>query len=162
MPRLLHGLCLLVWLSFAQSGPKPDFSSAWQLNLAKSQLEIAPPDSSVFYIDHKEPLFRLKRTHVFNGKPNTWEIELTTDGKEVVQQEKDADFHARLRWDGEATGRHSPPMDGSPAPTSNTATSGSSIGGSQRRRIGRPRDGRSQAHQFLSFGYGGGNSRMIP
>ncbi|MCP5114885.1 MAG: hypothetical protein GY953_28985 [bacterium] len=39
---------------------------------------------------------------MFNGKPNTWEIELTTDGKEVVQQEKDADFHARLRWDGEA------------------------------------------------------------
>ncbi len=56
----------------------------------------------MFYIDHKDPLFRLRRTHVFNGKPNTWSIELTTGGKEVVQKEKNADFHVRLRWDGEA------------------------------------------------------------
>jgi hypothetical protein len=87
---------------YAQAGPKPDFSGIWKLNLAKSKLEITPPDSSVFYIDHQEPHFRLKRTHVINGKPNTWGIELTTDGKEVVQKEKDADFHVRLLWDGAA------------------------------------------------------------
>jgi hypothetical protein len=30
-------------------------------------------------------LDRLTRTHVYNGKPDTWTIDLTTDGKEVIQ-----------------------------------------------------------------------------
>ena len=80
----------------AQRGTKPDFSGTWELNLAKSKLEIPPPASTTFYIAHKEPVFRFKRIHVYRGKPNTWGIELITGGPEVVQKEDD--FHARLYW----------------------------------------------------------------
>jgi hypothetical protein len=101
---MLRGLCwcLFVWLGCARAGLKPDFSGTWKLNLTTSRLEIPLPDSSVFYIEHKEPLFRLKRTHVFHGRPNTWGIELTTDGKEVIQKEGNEEFHVRLLWDGDA------------------------------------------------------------
>jgi hypothetical protein len=94
--------CFVAWLACAQSGTKPDFSGTWKLNLDKSTLEIPPPDSSVFYVDHKEPDFRLKRTHVFNGKPNTWGVDLTTDGKEAVQKEANGEVHIKLYWDGDA------------------------------------------------------------
>ena len=90
---LLACLVASVW---AQRGTKPDFSGTWELNLAKSKLEIPPPTSSTFYIAHKEPVFRFKRIHVYRGKPNTWGIELITGGPEVVQKEDD--FHARLYW----------------------------------------------------------------
>ncbi len=100
MPRLLRLSFLLAGLALAQTGPKPDFSGTWKLNLAKSKLETPPPDSSMFTIDHKEPQFRLKRTHVFRGKADTWSIDLTTDGKEVVQKDSSGDFHVRLRWEG--------------------------------------------------------------
>ena len=93
-------ITLLGTLIWAQPGAsKRDFSGTWDLNLAKSKLEIPPPTSSTFYITHKEPVFRLKRTHVYSGKANTWGIELITDGPEVVQKEDD--FHARLLWKAE-------------------------------------------------------------
>ena len=71
----------LVWLSWlalltvpavSAAQRTPDFTGVWKLNLSKSRLESATPDSSTFYIEHREPLFRLKRTHVFKGKTNTW------------------------------------------------------------------------------------------
>jgi hypothetical protein len=89
-------LILLVTPICSQPGAKPDFSGTWNLNPAKSRLEIPPPTSSTFYITHKDPVFRLKRTHVYGTKSNTWSIELIADGPEVVQKEDD--FHARLSW----------------------------------------------------------------
>ncbi len=93
--------CLCAVLAFSQTASKPDFTGTWKLNLDKSKLESPPPDSSRFVIDHKEPSFRLQRTHVFKGKPDTWSIELTTDGKEVVQKDGNMDFHVSLRWEGD-------------------------------------------------------------
>lgn len=90
---------ILPALGCARAASKPDFTGAWKLNPAKSKLEITPPDSSMFYIDHREPRFHLKRTHVFDGKPNTWGIELIVGGPEVVQNEGTAYFHVRLRWE---------------------------------------------------------------
>jgi len=83
-----------------QNAAKPDFSGVWNLNLQKSKLQIPAPDSGVFNIDHKEPSFHLARTFVKDGKNDNWSIDLTTDGKEVVQEEKTETFRGRLRWDG--------------------------------------------------------------
>ena len=115
MTATRRALCcwILPLLSCGRARPKPDFTGTWKLNLAKSKLEITPPESSVFYIDHQEPRFRLKRTHVFNGKPNTRAIELTVGGPEVVQKDGTADFHARLRRDGEVLVFDSYWIDGS-------------------------------------------------
>jgi hypothetical protein len=46
-------------------------------------------------------LDRLTRTHVYNGKPDTWTIDLTTDGKEVIQQEGNQTLHVQLHWEGD-------------------------------------------------------------
>ena len=67
-------------------------------NLSKSKLEIEPPAASTFWIDHREPVFHLKRTHVYAGEHSTWGIDLATDGKEVVQQHSAA---AWCRWTDE-------------------------------------------------------------
>ena len=103
--RLIQWLCLLSYLGLAgfvlaQQPLKPDFSGTWKFNPEKSKLQIQPPTSSIFTVDHKEPKFHLARTHVYDGKPDTWSIDLTTDGKEVVQQEGDRTLHARLYWEG--------------------------------------------------------------
>ncbi len=79
---------------------KPDFTGVWKLNSEKSKLQIPAPSSGVFRIDHKEPAFHLSRTFMSNGKEDTWGIDLTTDGKEVVQQGTGETVRARLSWDG--------------------------------------------------------------
>jgi len=93
---------VLSWAGFAlaQEAQKPDFSGVWKFNPEKSKLQIPAPTSSSFVVDHKEPRFHLSRTHVYDGKPDTWSIDLTTDGKEVIQQTGDRTLHARLYWEG--------------------------------------------------------------
>ena len=80
---------------------KPDFSGTWKFNADKSVLQIPAPDVTVFVIDHREPVFRISRTHVFGGKTDTFNLELTTDGKEVVGEHKILHFRARAYWEGE-------------------------------------------------------------
>ena len=82
--------------------PKPDFTGTWSFDPAKSRLEIPPPDSSVFVIDHVEPWFRLERTHVIGGKADTLRIELTTDGVPLVQTHHGLEIHSTLYWEGES------------------------------------------------------------
>ncbi len=85
-----------------QKAAKPDFSGTWKLNLAKSKLEIPPPDSSTFQIAHKEPAFHLQRTHVFQGTPHNLALELTTDGREVIHRVASGrEVHIRLLWQGD-------------------------------------------------------------
>lgn len=103
--RMIQWLCLLSLLgltgfALAQQPQKPDFSGVWKFNPEKSKLQIPAPTSSTFVVDHKDPKFHLTRTHVYDGKPDTWSIDLTTDGKEVVQQEGDRTIRVRLYWEG--------------------------------------------------------------
>jgi hypothetical protein len=85
-----------------QSAPpaKPDYSGTWKANFAKSKLQIQAPESTVFVIEHREPHFRLSRTHTSEGKSDTWSIDLTTDGKEVLREESNRTLHCRLTWEG--------------------------------------------------------------
>lgn len=64
-------------------------------------LQIPGPDASVFVIDHREPLFRLSRTHQFRGKRDTFELDLTTDGKEVAGEHGELHFRSRVYWEDE-------------------------------------------------------------
>jgi hypothetical protein len=77
-----------------------DFSGVWKFNPEKSQLQVPAPSSSAFVVDHQEPHFHLTRTHIYDEKPDTWSIDLTTDGKEVIQQEGDQTLRVRLYWEG--------------------------------------------------------------
>lgn len=70
------------------------------MNAGKSRLQIQPPDSSVFQIEHREPSFKLTRTHRVKGQADTFSITLTTDGKEVVVAHSDRVIHSRCYWEG--------------------------------------------------------------
>ncbi len=71
------------------------------MNAGKSLLQIPPPDSSVFQIEHTEPAFKLTRTHRVEGQADRFSITLTTDGKEVVVAQADRVIQSRCGWEGE-------------------------------------------------------------
>jgi hypothetical protein len=81
--------------------PKPDFSGTWKFNPGKSLLQIPPPDSTLFVIEHREPLLRITRTHTVGDKSDTFTLDLTTDGKEVSLDRDDLRLRARAYWDEE-------------------------------------------------------------
>jgi hypothetical protein len=63
---------------------RPNFTGTWKFSPSRSVLQIAPPDSTIFVVEHAEPTFCLSRAHVIGKTSDTFTIELTTDGKEVV------------------------------------------------------------------------------
>ena len=102
MTTILFTILLVFTLPDGPTSSRPNFSGTWRANFAKSKLQIKRPDSTVFTIEHCEPRFKLSRTHTFEGKSDTWGIELTTDGKEVVLHEAQRTIRARLTWQGDA------------------------------------------------------------
>lgn len=100
--RTLLLLAIVIIAAAGQQHVKPNFSGSWRLNHAKSKLEIDPPMSTTFEVTHNDPAFHITRTHVMKEGSNTWSIDLTTDGKEVVQKWPDGrEVHVRLTWQGE-------------------------------------------------------------
>jgi hypothetical protein len=80
---------------------KPDFTGTWTFNPSRSSLQIPAPDSTAFMIQHNEPRFHLERTHVFEGKSDTFSIDLTTDGEVVEINHAGLVICASLLWEGE-------------------------------------------------------------
>src|SRR5262245_42944989 len=80
---------------------KPDFTGTWKFNRGRSSLQIPAPDSTTFVIEHREPRFHLRRTHVVGRNSDTFSIDLTTDGAELLCRHGDLAIQARLRWEGE-------------------------------------------------------------
>jgi hypothetical protein len=80
---------------------KPNFTGHWNLNREKSKLQIPPPTSSLFDIEHSDPKFRLQRTLVFGEQSNTITLDLTIDGQEHVHEIGGAKARIRLSWDGD-------------------------------------------------------------
>jgi len=79
---------------------KPNFSGNWKLNLSASKLEIPPPTSSRFEIDHREPRIRLTRTHVWGDRTDTITVEFTTDGTKTQQVLGESRVRIRAHWEG--------------------------------------------------------------
>jgi hypothetical protein len=80
---------------------KPDFSGVWKFNLGRSSLEIPPPDSTRFVINHREPQFRLERTHTFAGTADFFAIDLSTAGDTVESIHAGISIRSRLTWEGD-------------------------------------------------------------
>lgn len=81
---------------------KPNFTGTWKFNPDKSDLQGSSPESSIFVIEHIEPLFHLERTHVFGGKSDTFSIALTTDIKPVTINQGGLETHSELYWEGDS------------------------------------------------------------
>ena len=90
----------LAVLACAGAADRPDFSGKWVFNAARSKLQIPVPQSSTFLIEHREPAFHLSRTHVYDGKGDTFAIDLSSDGRERVIREGPQVLHCRLYWEG--------------------------------------------------------------
>ncbi len=81
--------------------PKPDFSGTWTFDRAKSVLQIPPPDTSEFVVTHREPNFRLTRTHVYGETSDTFTLDLVTDGREITFAQGELNAVCRAFWDGD-------------------------------------------------------------
>ncbi len=78
---------------------QPNFTGHWTLNQQKSKLQIPPPTSSMFDIDHSDLKFRLQRTLVFGEQSNTITLDLIIDGQEHVHEIAGVKARIRLYWD---------------------------------------------------------------
>ena len=81
---------------------KPNFTGTWKFNHAKSKLEIAAPDASIFVIDHRDPMFRISRTHIAGERRDTFSLDLTTDGRTVLANLGELRLRSSAHWDGNA------------------------------------------------------------
>jgi hypothetical protein len=88
--------CRRIWMTL------PNFSGTWRFNPLLSSLQIEAPHSSLFVIEHIDPIFRLTRTHVFPQKADTVSIGLKTDGSVVSFTKDDRRIQAHAYWDGES------------------------------------------------------------
>ena len=102
-PLLLFAL--LTWC-FAHSSEfgatnapaRPDFTGNWLLDHTRSRLEIKAPDTTLFEIAHNEPVWRVKRTHVYEGKPDTNVTELTIGAEPVESQWERGTRTSKIDW----------------------------------------------------------------
>jgi len=83
---------------------RPDFSGTWVLDLSRSTLEIPPPDSSIFVIDHHEPILTAQRTHVLGGVVNTVSTRFSTDSVLAPLQLGGMEIPTREYWDQQTLG----------------------------------------------------------
>jgi hypothetical protein len=83
------------------SGPKPNFSGTWKLNVAKSDFGVMPaPEFRTDIIDHHEPALKVTTsTNGAEGKQD-FTITLSTDGKEAVNTIMGSEVKSIAAWDG--------------------------------------------------------------
>jgi hypothetical protein len=79
---------------------RPAFTGTWVLNLARSKLQVPPPDSTIFVIDHHEPVVRIFRTHARAGRLDTVTITLRTDSSRIDGELRGAKSVSRSWWSG--------------------------------------------------------------
>ena len=87
--------------------PKPDFSGTWKFDPERSSLQMQSPDASTFIIEHRDPSWRLERTHVFGERSDTLTLELTTDGEPTTFTLHGWEVESRLRWEDSSLVFHS-------------------------------------------------------
>ncbi len=91
-----------VTLLVASAPGKPDLSGVWTLSLEKSRLQAgARIESGTFTIEHKEPEFRFHRVFRVGGQEDAVSYDLTTDGREKVEEEPGMTTTSRMYWDGD-------------------------------------------------------------
>ena len=101
--RMCASVLIVGTIACASAGPRgshPNFTGTWVLNLARSRLEIAPPDSTVFVIHHQEPLVRIFRTHARAEMLDTVTFTLRTDSSEVRWELRGTQVTSRSWWEG--------------------------------------------------------------
>lgn len=100
------GLLLFALTAIAQN--KPDFSGTWVLNKSKSTFEFKPFDGmerGVVVIEHREQVFKFRRSYVYGGQADEASFEHRTDGLETKGQEGRWEAFYSMRWEGDVLTR---------------------------------------------------------
>ena len=80
---------------------KPNFSGDWKLNTSKSDFGQMPaPQKSTMKIEHKDPALKVATTYVGDNGERTFEMNLSTDGKEVTNTFGNFEFKSKAHWEG--------------------------------------------------------------
>ena len=79
---------------------RPNFTGTWVLNLSRSQLQVPPPDSTIFVITHDDPVMRSFRTHARAGRLDTVTITLRTDSSQIDGELRGAKTISWTWWEG--------------------------------------------------------------
>jgi len=83
------------------SGARPDYSGTWKLNVAKSDFGPAPaPESQVDTIVLDGPSLKISTNQEGAQGKMKYDVQLTTDGKEVAYHVGDREIKAAAQWDG--------------------------------------------------------------
>lgn len=85
------------------SGPKPNFSGTWKLNVQKSDFGPLPgPESETDVIDHNDPKIKMAVVRKGDQGEQKYDLDLTIDGQEETHKLGDQDIKTTANWDGSA------------------------------------------------------------
>jgi len=84
----------------ASSGPKPNFSGTWKLDVSKSDFGVLPPDNSRTYvIDHSDPVLKIAVSVDGAQGKQDFTMNFTTDGKEATNNAGGLELKSILTWE---------------------------------------------------------------
>jgi len=92
---------LLCLASFAQEQARPNFTGVWKLDLHRSELSAAAPDTVTLYIHQNDPDFHLRSTEIRHGKSLAWSVHGRTDGKTLEYKNREGTRITHMYWQGE-------------------------------------------------------------
>jgi len=83
------------------SGPKPNFSGTWKLDVAKSDFGILPPPNSrTDVIEHNDPVLKITTSVEGQDGKQNYTMSFTTDGKEATNTAGGLELKSILTWEG--------------------------------------------------------------
>ena len=83
------------------SGPKPNFSGTWKLDVSKSDFGVLPPpNSETDVIEHNDPVLKVITSRDAQEGKQDYTLNLTTDGKESTNDAGGLTLHSILNWEG--------------------------------------------------------------
>ena len=94
-------LTVATWLS---AGERPNFSGEWVLNKERCTLPatvMVSLSAGSITIDHRDPMFKCRRTFTVWGKAVNNEYDLLSNGVEDERDEPNGKAFLRLVWDGD-------------------------------------------------------------
>lgn len=85
----------------AASSGRPDVSGVWIFNPADSKLQVPPPASMTFRIEQSASDALFVRTRTLGNETDTWQLKISMDGSEAIQERGLMKTHYRVYWRGE-------------------------------------------------------------
>jgi hypothetical protein len=98
---MLLALTALFAAASLYSQDKTDYSGSWLLNNSKSEFGMMPPPEKMARkIEHKDPALKVMNEQTTQRGEMKSEQNYTTDGKECINKQGNAEVKSVLSWEG--------------------------------------------------------------